>query len=151
MQLLNNDAISEGFLHTLLFREKGPGKDYNVFTMFAELVTLLADQYEPLFLDMLIFQICDVYQVVLEEHKRKHVSTTFGVTVDQNLYLEANTETKEVLGFVAGKAEYRFELSDAQAENLREMCGMVWEAKCWMGNWVVVWRKDDRICIRAER
>lgn len=151
MQDLNNDAISEGFLHTLLSREEGPDKDYSVFTMFVELVTLLADQYEPSYLSMLIFQVCNVYQVVLEEHRRKHIATTFGVNVNRDLYLEVNTETKEILGYVGGKVEYRFELSDSQAENLREMCKMIWDAKCWTRDWEIVWRKGNIVCIRSER
>lgn len=142
---LDSNILYEGVFHSLFGEEQFTHKDYTLFILFADAITLLAEELEPVLLYLIIHYLADTYEVTLDLETFEPVSTILRIRASDTLSLEINTATKGILSYADGKIDCFITLPDPLAENLRKVCEWAWELEDAFGCQDYLWATDTQI------
>lgn len=142
---LDSNIIYEGVFHSLFGEEPFTRKDYTLFILFADAITLLAEEFEPVLLYLIIHYLADTYEVTLDLETFEPKSTILGIQATYTLSLEINTATKEILSYTDGKKDCFITLPDPLADKLSKVCRWAWELEEVFGIQDYLWATDTQI------
>lgn len=142
---LDSNIIYEGVCHSLFGEEQLTQKDYTLFMLFADAITLLAEEFEPVLLYLIIHYLADTYEVTLDLETFEPVATILRIRASDTLSLEVNTATKEILSYADGKKDCFMTLPDPLADKLRKVFRWAWELEEVFGCQDYFWATDTQI------
>lgn len=145
MLKLDSNIIYEGVCHSLFGEEQFTHEDYTLFLLFADAITLLAEEFEPVLLYLIIHYLADTYEVTLDLDTFEPVSTILRIRATDKLSLEINTATKEILSYADGKKDCFMALPEPLADKLHKVCRWAWELEEVFGCQDYLWGTDTQI------
>lgn len=148
---LDSNILCEGVFHSLFGAEQFTRKDYTLFILFADAITLLAEMFEPVLLYLIIHYLADTYEVTLDLETFEHISTTLTIQASDTLSLEINSAAKEILSYVDGKKDCFITLPDPLADRLCDVCQWAWELEEFFGCLDYLWVTDTQIGVGFQK
>ena len=144
---LDYDIVENSIFHSLFGEGQFTQKNYTLFTLFADAITLIAEDFEPVWLYLLIHYLGDTYEVALDRKTSKPISTVLGIRATPELYLEVNTTTKEILSYISGEKAYYLVLPEALTDNLSRVFHWAWELEESLGVLDYLWVTETHLAV----
>lgn len=144
---LDSDILYEGVFHSLFGEKQFTKKDYTLFLLFADAITLLAEEFEPVLMYLIIHYLADTYEVTLDAETFSPAATIVRIRATDTLSLEINTATEDILSYADGKKDCLMPLPVPLADKLRKVCRWAGELEEVFGCQDYLWATDTHIAV----